>query len=80
MIELRGLPFTIIFKPELIMFTLTFRRRDLNNPAQCHRAEIFREGFNFQHLLPEKKSYHVDFSSKCKEIKFCSVFMNWSIR
>jgi len=26
-------------------YNLTFRRRDLNTPVQCHRAEIFRAGF-----------------------------------
>ena len=31
-------------------------------------------GFNFQRLLLEKKSYLVDFSSKCNEIKFRSVY------
>jgi len=29
----------------IIRPSLTFKRRDLNPPAQCHRAEIFRAGF-----------------------------------
>ena len=32
-------------KRNKIIDSLTFRRRDLNPTAQCHRAEIFRVGF-----------------------------------
>jgi len=31
------------YTPQLL--PLTFRRRDLNTPVQCHHAEIFRAGF-----------------------------------
>ena len=61
----------------MCQFTLTFRRQDLNTPPRSATVPRFLEwGFNFQCLLIEKKSCLVDFSSKCKEIKFRSVFMN----
>jgi hypothetical protein len=50
---------------------------DLNPPPRSATVPRFLErGFNFQCLLLEKKLYLIDFSSKCKEIKFRSVFMN----
>jgi len=33
------------------------RHWDLNSPAQCHRAEIFRAGFLFSKLTPKKKNH-----------------------
>ena len=41
---------------------------------------FLERGFNLQRLLLEKKSYRIVFSFKGKEIKFRSLFMNWSIR
>jgi hypothetical protein len=45
-------------------------------PRSAIVPRFLERGFNFQRLFLEKKSYLVDFSSKCKEIKFRSVFMN----
>jgi hypothetical protein len=71
---------TLIKSVVKVLMLLTFRRRDLNPPLECHRAEVFSSGVLICNAYSyKKKSYLIDFSSKCKEIKFRSMFMNWPI-
>ena len=49
-------------------------------PSKQHcLLRFFTGDFKLYCLLLEKKAYLIDFSFKFKEIKFCTLLMNWLI-